>query len=118
MVVVAVGGGGVDALVVDDVILGPVVVYGRGVDVPEGVKVVSTTNGVSDVVGGAVVRYGVVLGIGTLGVEDAMVGMLGVEDATIGVSDIYMVENEADEEVDIKVALVGKKSEVVAVVVV
>ena len=66
-------------------ISGPAV--GRGVDVPEGVKVVLTTSGVSDVLGGLVVRYGVVLDIGMLGVEDTIVGTLGVVDQIIGVSD-------------------------------
>ena len=49
------------------------------------------------------VRYGVVLVIGTLGVVDA----------TIGVSDTYIVEDDAVEVVD--VTLVEKKPEVVVV---
>jgi len=73
-VVVTVGGGDV---VVDVIAVG----YGRGVDVPEGVKVVPTTNGVSDVMGIPVDD------IGTLEVEDVIVGTLGVVDATTGVSD-------------------------------
>ena len=49
------------------------------------------------------VRYGVVLVIGTLGVVDA----------TIGVSDTYIVEDNGVEVVD--VTLVEKKPEVVVV---
>ena len=51
------------------------------------------------------VRYGVVLDIGTLGVVDA----------TIGVSDTYIVEDDAVEVVDVNVTLVEKKPEVVVV---
>ena len=47
------------------------------------VKVVSSTNGVSDVLGGPVVRYGVVLEIGTLGVEDAIIGVSFVKETGV-----------------------------------
>ena len=58
------------------------------------VKVVSTTSGVSDVFGGAVVRYGVVLEIGTLGVEDAIIG-------------VSLVKETGDTSVGITVGVVG-----------
>ena len=47
--------------------------------------------------------------------EEAIVGTVRVVDATIGVSDTYMVEDKADEVVDINVSLVEKKPEVIVV---
>ena len=63
----------------------PSVVYGRRVVVAEEVKVVSTTNGVSDVLGGTVV-----LNIETLG------AIIGVSDTEIADVEVTLVKKMLD----------------------
>ena len=75
----------------------PSVVYGRRVVVAEEVKVVSTTNGVSDVLGGTVV-----LNIETLG------AIIGVSDTEIVDVEVTLVKKVLDVDgVDVVVEMSG-----------